>query len=588
MASPFSLPELPSISSAWGPPATGTSTSTLSFEGAPYAPFSKSDKLGKLADWTQDSSRDGRDQRGGRQNYGRGHRDPYQAYGASTASSFQYQNAEDESSFSVVDSGRTAAKPRTPFGQGGGRGGGLVLRSRGGGFAPTRGDRANTGSQRGGYQGYQRYNAGRPGQPGGGNDGNSRGGHRAARGGRRFGWKDYDRPQRLRDASVAISSEWKIIEEIDFNRLAKLALDIKDGEDVETYGFTYYYNKSFDRTGVAEKRLQVIDTLSYNPTTSDDPVIQQLAEKDEAKIFATDSILSMLMCAPRSVYPWDIVVIREGDKLFFDKREGGPLDFVTVNENAIDPPVEVSDPAGKEINTPSSLALEATFINQNFAAQAVREEEGKHEFSHPNPFYNPEEETEPLGSRGYRYRKFDLSSATEEEPINLIVRTEVDGAVRNANGEESLITIKALNEFDPRAPGAGGALDWRLKLSTQRGAVVATEMKNNSCKLARWTTQSILAGADQMKVGFVSRANPKDKTRHVILGVVGYKPREFANQMNLSLANGWGIARSIIDRCLNLPEGKYVIVKDPNKPTIRLYDVPQDTFVDEPAEENDE
>jgi translation initiation factor 3 subunit D len=38
-------------------------------------------------------------------------------------------------------------------------------------------------------------------------------------------------------------------------------------------------------------------------------------------------------------------------------------------------------------------------------------------------------------------------------------------------------------------------------LDTQRGAVVTTEMKNNSCKLARWAIQSILAGADQMKLG---------------------------------------------------------------------------------------
>jgi translation initiation factor 3 subunit D len=38
-------------------------------------------------------------------------------------------------------------------------------------------------------------------------------------------------------------------------------------------------------------------------------------------------------------------------------------------------------------------------------------------------------------------------------------------------------------------------------LASQRGAVVATEMKNNSCKLARWATQAILAKADQMKIG---------------------------------------------------------------------------------------
>jgi translation initiation factor 3 subunit D len=31
------------------------------------------------------------------------------------------------------------------------------------------------------------------------------------------------------------------------------------------------------------------------------------------------------MCAPRSVYPWDIIIIREGDHLILDKRDGGPF-----------------------------------------------------------------------------------------------------------------------------------------------------------------------------------------------------------------------------------------------------------------------
>jgi len=108
-------------------------------------------------------------------------------------------------------------------------------------------------------------------------------------------------------------------------------------------------------------------------------------------------------------------------------------------------------------------------------------------------------------------------------------------------------------------------------------------MKNNSCKLARWTTQAILAKADQMKLGFVSRANPKSAANHVILGVVGYKPREFAAQMNLGLNNGWGVVRTIVDlvRTLSASEEgdkKYVLVKDPNKQVIRLYEVPITTF----------
>lgn len=59
------------------------------------------------------------------------------------------------------------------------------------------------------------------------------------------------------------------------------------------------------------------------------------------------------------------------------------------------------------------------------------------------------------------------------------------------------------------------------------------------------------------------------------------KPRDFANQMALNLANGWGIVRTIIDFCLKMDDGKYVLVKDPNKPVLRLYSVPENTFEEE-------
>jgi len=295
-----------------------------------------------------------------------------------------------------------------------------------------------------------------------------------------------------------------MLEEIDFNRLAKLNLETDEGEDIESYGFLHYYDRSYDKAAgakTAERRLAVQDRLFFNPTASDDPVIQDLAQKDEATIFATDSVLSMLMCAPRSVYPWDIVIVREGNKIFLDKREGSQIDYVSVNENATDPPLDVSEGNKDAMNAPQALSMEATFINQNFAIQTVNESTSKYEFPQPNPFYNPEEDSEPLGSKAYKYRRFDLS-LNEEEPMHLIVRTEVDAVVKTGSGEDQFLTIKALNEFDDRAQGSGGALIWRQKLSSQLGAVVATEMKNNSCKLARWTTQSILAKAHQMKLGY--------------------------------------------------------------------------------------
>lgn len=84
---------------------------------------------------------------------------------------------------------------------------------------------------------------------------------------------------------------------------------------------------------------------------------------------------------------------------------------------------------------------------------------------------------------------------------------------------------------------------------------------------------------------FVSRTHPRAPDRHVILGVVSYAPQKFAEQMNLNLANGWGIVRTIIDMVRGMKEGKYVLVKDPNKSLLRLYEVPLGTFEEDEGED---
>lgn len=346
-------------------------------------------------------------------------------------------------------------------------------------------------------------------------------------------------------------------------------------------GFLYEYDRTYDRVSTKnEKPLQHMERLHYSPTASEDPVLQDLAASGSGRVFTTDTVLSMIMCAPRSVYPWDIQLVKEGDKVFMDKREGGPLDYLTVNENAADPPLEAHqiDASSPTLNTPSALSQQATFINENFAWQVVKEgPDSRLEFERANPFYDPEEPA-PLASCGYRYRRFDLS-VNEDEEVDLVVRTEVDALLRgslssssaptaapsvNAD-EETYILLKSLYEFDSRAQGSGGAPDWRTKLDSQRGAVVATEMKNNSLKLARWAAMGVLAGAGGMKVGYVSRANPKDDARHTILGTQWFKPRDLSAQMNVNLSNGWGIVRTIVDLVMKQPDGRYILLKDPNK-----------------------
>ncbi len=56
-------------------------------------------------------------------------------------------------------------------------------------------------------------------------------------------------------------------------------------------------------------------------------------------------------------------------------------------------------------------------------------------------------------------------------------------------------------------------------------------------------------------------------------------------QINLNMDNCWGIVRAVVDLCLKLDEGKYLLVKEPNKPLMRLYEVPEDAFETNYSEE---
>ena len=134
----------------------------------PYAPYSKSDKITRIADWhdpalepTGPSTRPGQ-----RQNFSvtQNRRPGREAYGASEINAFGYVHDEDEKSFSLVDSGaRPTNKARLPargrgrggfapggLGRGGARGRGGAFQSRGGFGGRGR------GGGRGGYSDWNR------------------------------------------------------------------------------------------------------------------------------------------------------------------------------------------------------------------------------------------------------------------------------------------------------------------------------------------------------------------------------------------------------------------------------------------------
>ena len=338
--------------------------------------------------------------------------------------------------------------------------------------------------------------------------------------------------------------------------------------DVLWCGFLEQYNDAYDKiTARAPVPLKRTETKEFYPvTTMDDPVLEKLAIDEVGNVFITDAILAHLMTCTRSVYPWDLVIQKlPNGTLFFDKRDNSVLDYLTVHETSYNPPTnDTSDP----MNTPERLGLEATSVHQNFTQQILRKHT-RRDMDLPNPFYDPDDQDnegmEPA-SVAFRYRKFDLG-----DDVTLVCRTELHGLVK----KNQYMTAYALNEYIP------SALNWRDKMDTQFGAVLANELKNNSFQLAKWTAQSLLAGADQMKIGFVSRKEPKNAYEHSILATQFYRPKDFSQQINVSEPQMWAMIRMFVQLVQKQEPGKYVLMKDPNKAILRLYSVPPETFEEE-------
>lgn len=396
------------------------------------------------------------------------------------------------------------------------------------------------------------------------------------------------------EPSIKVGAEWRKLEEFELPALTKLQMAPPKAEDLKTCGHLYRYDDKFDRVSTRlPLKLQRFNKVQFNATTTiDDPVIQEYAQEyarkggNERVLFATDELLAHLMASPRSVNPWDVYFTRmENGLMFLDKREDSGLEMLSVNETVSQRQVQDNEKLTiAAYDQPDKLSIEASAINQSFSQQAVNKEGKQKTFAAPNPFWDAEEEepgTEPA-SFAYKYRKWKLA-----DDFTLIARTEVHGYMRkNLPGKKgnNYLTMFAINEANPKI---SGAQPWRSKIDSARGAVIATELKNNACKMGKWTAQSLVSGVDFMKLGFVSRASVKDPFNHVVIATQSYKPKDFAAQINLQETNMWGIIKSLADIIYKQPAGKYVLLKDPNKPVIQIYAVPM-SYAEQDSEDEEE
>ena len=349
----------------------------------------------------------------------------------------------------------------------------------------------------------------------------------------------------IRDPSIQPEASWRLLEEVEFSRLSKLSFAPEEPTVVSSNGSAPVIDAAFAKlTAKQERPLGVLEAAPQKtPSVLDDTGFDELIAKEDAAsqiVISSDAVLSMLMCSVKTVVPWDIFITkhpRHRNVLVLDKRADSDLDAVLVNETK---PDVFNEEKKDNINFYANLAIEASRINANLPTLLTG---GK---------------TESMT----RYVRWSLG-----DRLVLIVR----GAVNAASDPSTPVLLRGLLEYD----WGRGAMDWRRRLDGQKASVVAAELQNNNAQMSRWILSSVLLSVEQIKLAFLSRLNPRDRTRHAILGLHDIDPYELSNQMGVDLSNAFGIVKSFALRFfegdLQGVQSEVVVMRDAQKAMLRMY-----------------
>eukprot|EP01129_Flabellula_baltica_P000093 TRINITY_DN100_c0_g1_i1.p1 TRINITY_DN100_c0_g1~~TRINITY_DN100_c0_g1_i1.p1 ORF type:complete len:553 (+),score=138.74 TRINITY_DN100_c0_g1_i1:75-1661(+) len=368
--------------------------------------------------------------------------------------------------------------------------------------------------------------------------------------------------------SVEIQPTWgEPILDIDFKVLMERNVSYNDpveAENLDVKGRVERFNDIYEslsaRKGRHLEKRWGAERVFNRASTNQDPVMDDLKSQNIGNVYATDVIIATIMTTLKSVYGWDILIKKENGNIYLDKRADSPIDYLTVNENASDPPQEKADPI---YNSLKYLHNEATSINQNFSQQVLYKEPGTEiVYGEGNPFTQ-----ETCESAAYKYRKWNLGD------IQLVGRAQFD-AYKMVNDQVEPLLVKSLNEYDPKITHG-----WKKLLETLRNGVFSTQVQHNANKLSKWAIEAYLAEAYGIEIGYVSRYNPKDVNNHVILGVDFFRTNLFMSEISgFSMEKMWGTFIHIINIIREQEDGNYVLLRDPNAKILHLYKLNDEDF----------
>jgi translation initiation factor 3 subunit D len=308
------------------------------------------------------------------------------------------------------------------------------------------------------------------------------------------------------------------------------------------------------------------------PTSKEDDTLTSLSSTSDRVVVATDQILSTLMTCTKSVYSWDLILTKTGNKIVLDKRNGGVIDFLSVNENADSNTGSVAGQVPLEnegVNGRGALSVEATRIQSKVRAAVVDRHTNVEFEQPPTSFVKKLEELKHIDGgikkintvsnseladveEGYTYRKIwmDTFSLLARCTVHAAIHTsgsEVNPILENAidtpypGNETQLVNIYALHEWEKQSLG------YRKALDGQRGALLATELKQNWTRIAKWVCECHLAGVNMMKLGFVTRNTWSNRNEHTLLGVVTERVETLKGKMGLETEKGMGIIKGLCD-----------------------------------------
>jgi len=123
-----------------------------------------------------------------------------------------------------------------------------------------------------------------------------------------------------------------------------------------------------------------------------------------------------------------------------------------------------------------------------------------------------------------------------------------------------------MNEYD-NVTGS-----YKNQIERHMGALSAAEYRNNSSKVARWVSQSMISGCTQLALGWITRKMINDNKAHTVLTTNVEKLDLLEQQLGVKPAQSWGMLRSILNVMMHpdKQDGQYYLAKEPLKANLRL------------------